>query len=417
MSNKLSKTSSNGAINLATDLERLRSLSGIKWQRYDDDVLPCWVADMDLAPPEVALDAIRAVVDRGDFGYNFAAAWKLGEAFSDWQDRAHGWKPNPDRVVVFSTVLHAIEVILWETTTKGDGVLVMTPIYPPFLDGIAGAGCVAVHCPLEGPDRHLTNEGMDRAITGAKAAGTPVTTILMCNPHNPTGRVFSREELGAVANIAEAHDLLVISDEVWSDLVHPSADAAVDSADVDVDQAEGRAHIPFATVSDQAAARTVTVFGPSKSFNLAGMRVAVAHMGSEMAAKALENMPPHSRGGVNVLGAEATLACWQSGHDWLAETKVHLTSQRDHLSERLASELPTIGYRVPEATYLAWLDFGPLELGADPMKFFIENGKVALSQGTPFGPLGEGFARLNFATTRTVLDEILDRMVTAVSNR
>ncbi len=416
MSNKLSKTSPNGTADLASDLDRLRGLTGIKWQRYDEDVLPCWVADMDLAPPAIALDAIRAVVDRGDFGYNFEAAWKLGQAFSDWQDRAHGWKPDPDKVVVFSTVLHAIEVVLWETTTKGDGVLVMTPIYPPFLDGIAGAGCVAVHCPLEGPDRQLTHEGMDRAIAGAKAAGTPVTTILMCNPHNPTGRVFSREELGAVANVAEAHDLLVISDEVWSDLVHDSTgEAAANGAAAST--TDSPVHIPFATISEEAAARTVTVFGPSKSFNLAGMRVAVANMGSERAAAALDRMPPHSRGGVNVLGAEATLACWQSGHDWLAQTKAHLTSQRNHLSERLAAELPAVGYQVPEATYLAWLDFGPLELGMHPMKYFIEHGKVALSQGSPFGPLGEGFARLNFATTRSVLDEILDRMVTALSNR
>lgn len=405
MSTQPTNTSPNTATNLASELDRLRNLSGIKWKRYDDDVLPCWVADMDLAPPQVAIDAIRAVVDRGDFGYNFAAAWQLGQAFSDWQDRAHGWKPDPDQVVVFSTVLHAIEVILWETTKEGDGVLVMTPIYPPFLDGIAGAGCVAVHYPLEGPGHQLTLEGLERAIAEAKDAGSPVTSIVMCNPHNPTGRVFTRQELDAVAEVAEAHDLLVISDEVWSDLVHSGSGVA------------GPAHIPFASISDQAAARTVTVFGPSKSFNLAGMRVAVAHMGSEMAAKALDRMPPHSRGGINVLGAEATLACWQSGHDWLAETKAHLTAQRDHLGQRLAAELPAVGYRVPEATYLAWLDFGPLELDEHPMKFFIEHGKVALSQGTPFGPLGEGFARLNFATTRTVLDEILDRMVTAVSNR
>ena len=412
MPTELSKTSANSVTNLATDLERMRNLSGIKWQRYDDDVLPCWVADMDLPPPALAIDAIRSVVDRGDFGYNFAAAWELGQAFSDWQDRAHGWKPDPDKVVVFSTVLHAIEVVLWETTKRGDGVLVMTPIYPPFLDGIAGAGCVAVHCPLEGPGRQLAQEGMERAIAAAKATGNSVTTILMCNPHNPTGRVFSRQELETVAQVADAHDLLVISDEVWSDLVYDVAGSGLTSDATDVP-----VHIPFATISDVAAARTVTVFGPSKSFNLAGMRVAVAHMGSEMAAKALDRMPPHSRGGVNVLGAEATLACWQSGHDWLAQTKAHLTSQRDHLSKRLAAELPTVGYRAPEATYLAWLDFGPMELGADPMTFFLEHGKVALSQGTPFGPLGEGFGRLNFATTRMVLDEILDRMVTALSNR
>ncbi len=359
---------------------------------------------MDLAPPPVVNSAIRAVLDRGDLGYNFDALFQLPKAFCNWQAEHHGWQPDEDQVVHFNTVLHAIEVILWQATNRGDGVLLMTPIYPPFLAAVKESGLAVVGCPLDPETGAVTAEGIEAALARGSAAGHRVSTILLCNPHNPTGRVFNRSELEAVADSAESHDLLVISDEVWSDLVHAPEESG------------GRSpiHVPFATISERAAARTVTVFGASKSFNLAGMRVAVAHVGSERVAKAVKALPAHILGGTNVLGAEATLACWRSGQPWLKETKAHLRAQRDHLARRLATELPAVGFRVPEATYLAWLDFRALDLGADPKEFFLEHARVALGTGPRFGDGGQGFARLNFATTRLVLDEIVDRIVASV---
>lgn len=392
---------SDHAQNLAADLVRLRGLSGIKWTRHDDDVLPVWVADMDLPPPAVALDAVRAVVDRGDLGYNFEAKDQLAEAFADWQEAQHGWRPDVERVVQFNTVLHAIELILWEVA-RGEGVLLFTPIYPPFLAGIADAGCVMVDCPLEPETGELTTESLERAIADATAAGTPVTTVLMCNPHNPSGRSFRRTELLALAEVAEAHNLLVISDEVWADLLHPGSPE------------DPIVHIPFAAVSQDAASRTVTISSASKTFNLAGLRTAIAHIGHDATLDAVRAVPPHALGGTNVPGAEATLACWSRGGAWLAATRAHLTAQRDHLTMRLERDLPAVGYRAPESTYLAWLDCRQLGLEGSPADYFLKHGRIAFSPGETFGHRGVGFVRLNFATTRAILDEVLNRMVTSV---
>lgn len=392
---------SNHAENLAEDLVRMRALRGIKWTRHADDVLPVWVADMDLSPPAVALEAVRSVVDRGDLGYNFEAKDQLADAFVDWQEVEHGWRPDVERVVHFNTVLHAIELILWEVA-RGEGVLLLTPIYPPFLAGVADAGCVMVDCPLDPTTGVLTAEALERAIDGAATDGTPVTTILMCNPHNPSGRSFRRSELVVLAEAAEAHDLLVISDEVWADLLHPGSPE------------DPIAHIPFATVSEDAACRTVTISSASKAFNLAGLRTAVAHFGHDQTLRAVKAVPAHALGGTNVPGAEATLACWLHGREWLAETRAHLTAQRDHLTMRLERDLPELGYRQPESTYLAWLDCRELRLEGSPADYFLERGRVAFSPGETFGHRGVGFVRLNFATTRAILDEVLNRMIASI---
>ncbi len=218
--------------------------------------------------------------------------------------------------------------------------------------------------------------------------------MLLCNPHNPTGRAFSREELELVAEVAERHDLLVISDEIWCDVVHP-----------------GAKHVPTAALSDEVAARTVTISAASKAFNVAGLHCAVAHLGDERVREAIEALPGHVLGAVGSPGAEATLAAWTCGQPWLAETTAHLTAMRDHVTARLADDLPRARFSVPEATYLAWIDLSAYGLGDDPAAELLEKGRVALSAGPDFGEHGKGFVRLNFATTLPILDEVLDRMV------
>ena len=222
--------------------------------------------------------------------------------------------------------------------------------------------------------------------------------ILTCNPHNPTGRVFDAEELAAIAEVAERHDLLIVSDEIWCDLVHP-----------------GHTHMPIAALSEAAAARTVTICAASKAFNVAGLHCAVAHIAHAGVARELAALPRHVLGAVGSPGAEATLAAWTAGEAWLDEVRAHLTRQRDHLAERLSAELPQVGFESPEATYLAWLDLRGTDLGEDPAKALQESARVALSHGHEFGESGKGFARLNFATSREILDEILDRIVEALA--
>ena len=376
---------------LGAHLDRLRSLTSIKWSYHDDDVIPAWVADMDFAPAPVTVEAVRALAECGNFGYNFAAVAKLPEVFSAWEERRHGWRPDPTKVRVFCDVMQAVETAVWLHTEPGDGVVLFTPIYFPFFPAVTSTGRRIVDCPLDPDGWRVDPERLEACIDST------TRVILLCNPHNPTGRILDAEELSAIAEVAERHDLLVISDEIWGDLTHP-----------------GAKHVPIASLGDEIAARTVTISAASKAFNIAGLCCAVAHIGHAGVADGLKALPRHLLGGVGSPGAEATHAAWTAGEPWLDTVRAHLTAQRDHLSTRLAAELPAVGFQVPEATYLAWLDFRALGLGDAPEKVILERGRIALSAGLDFGAEGAGFARLNFATSREILNEIVDRIVLAV---
>ena len=373
------------------DLGRLRSLTCIKWTHFGSEVIPAWVADMDFAPPPAVVDAVGALVERADFGYNWTAAQQLPEAFSAWQRRRHGWRPDPERTRVFCDLMQAVETVLWLNTKPGDGVVLFTPVYHPFFPAVTSTGRRIVECPLDPDGWRIDPERLEAAIDAT------TRVILTCNPHNPTGRAFDRDELSAIAQVAERHDLLVVSDEIWGDILHP-----------------GAKHLPIASLGDDVAARTVTISAASKSFNIAGLHCAVAHVGHAGTQSALDELPRHLLGAVGSPGAEATLAAWSAGEPWLEEVRAHLTRQRDHLAARLAAELPEVRFTVPDATYLAWLDFRAFGLGDDPANAIHERGRVVLSHGHEFGELGNGFARLNFATSREILDEIVDRIVAAV---
>jgi cystathionine beta-lyase len=370
------------------DLDRLRSLGCIKWARYPDNVIPAWVADMDFRPAPSISRAVRALADTGDFGYHFAAHAEIPDAFCDWQERRHGWRPDRERVRLFCDVMQAVETMLWLHTRPGDGVVLFTPVYHPFFPAVTSTGRRIIDCPLAAPDYRVDPERLSAAIDDGTRA------ILLCNPHNPTGRVFGQGELAAIAEVAERHDLLVVSDEIWQDLVHPDA-----------------RHICFASLGDAAAERTVLITAASKAFNIAGLHCAVAHVGHAGIASQLDSLPRHLLGAVGSPGAVATLAAWRSGEAWLEQVRSHLTALRDHLAARLTGELPEVGFDPPEATYLAWLDFRDTHLAADPAGRLLDEARVALSAGSDFGVAGAGFARLNFATSQELLDEIVDRIV------
>ena len=376
---------------LAADLARLRGLTGVKWTHFGDDVIASWVADMDLATAPAIVDELQGLVDRRDFGYHFSACSALPEAFAEWQSARHGWRPDPEHVRVFCDVLQAVDLALWLRTSPGDGVVLMTPVYPPFHAAITRIGRRIVDCPLEPGTWQLDPEKLESVIDES------TTAVLLCNPHNPTGRVFTADELAAIADVAERHDLLVISDEIWSDIVF-----------------DGHCHIPFASLGAQTAGRTVTVSSASKAFNLAGLRCAVAHIGDAVLEERIAELPDHLLGAVSTPGALAALTAWTRCGSWLDERVAFIESQRDHVIRRLAGELPRAVVTPPEATYVAWLDVREYGLGDDPSAWLLEHAKVALGTGLDFGANGAGFTRLNFATTRAVLDETLDRLVAAL---
>ena len=269
---------------LTVDEVRCRERMGVKWSKYGPDVIPAWVADMDYDPPTAVLDAIRGHLERGDLGYGPFAS-ELSEHFVAWQERRHQWRPDAGRVRAFTSALHALEVALWNTTARGDGVVVFTPIYSPFLDAIADSGRRRVDVPLDPNGWRISPDRL------AVAIDDTTRVILFCNPHNPTGRVFGDDEVAAVADVAERHDLLVISDEIWGELVHP-----------------GAVHEPLAIRDERFRGRLVTIGSAGKTFNLAGLRTAVAHIDHAPLLDTFAAMPGHLDGSPGSLGVVGTIA-------------------------------------------------------------------------------------------------------------
>ncbi|MGB3444114.1 MAG: aminotransferase class I/II-fold pyridoxal phosphate-dependent enzyme [Actinophytocola sp.] len=372
------------------DPDDLRQRPGAKWALADPGVLPAWVADMDFTAPK----AVRAAVARhADFGYPL---WDerpeqnpLRGAFVARMAARHGVALDAGHVRLFTELNQALQVVLHVATEPGDAVAVHTPTYPPFLESVHGMGRRLVPIPLTDSGAGWTFDA-DRLAADVVRHG--VRALVLVNPHNPTGRVFTRAELTAIAAVAEEHDLVVIADEVHSDLTY-----------------DGFTHIPFASLCPH---RTVTLYSASKSYNLAGLRCAVAHVGDARVRSGLAKLPPLLLGEVSVLSVLATLAAWQECDDWLFEAKATLARNR----ALVAGGLPEgVRHHSPEATYLAWLDCRELRLDVDPAAFFLERADVLLSPGPDYG--STGYVRLNFATSGPLVEELLNRMATAVATR
>jgi cysteine-S-conjugate beta-lyase len=383
------------------DLAWLRRKESIKWRRARRDVLPAWMADMDFPVAEPISEAISEIVRRGDLGYPSWSNWMglspLAEPFTWRMTELYGWQPQPDWVHNFSDLIQAIQVVLYLTTQPGDAVALHTPSYPPVLKSITMMGRRVIASQME---RSSDDWGFDPDRLEQDIAETGCGTLIVVNPHNPTGHVYTVAELQVLADIAVRRDLLVISDEIFAELAYPPY-----------------RHIPLASLGPDIADRTVTLTSATKAFNFAGLRCAVAHVGSARLRTALDACPPDLLGVLDVLGVAATKAAWEKGDAWLAALVDHLRANRDLIASTLAARAPAIGYHPPQATYLAWLDCRQLETATEPAAFFEEKARVLILPGEGFGPGGAGFARLNFATSREILTEILARMTTAAGGR
>jgi len=380
---------------LLLPLASLRARQSAKWTVYEPDVLPAWIADMDfaLAPPVRAALAARLAAE--DLGYPMMYPRAgLDALFARRMAERYGWRIEKSQVEFFSDVVQIIHMALQTLIEPGDGVIIQTPIYPPFLQSVAETGRRPVLCPLvQTADGYRIDFD---ALAAACDAGTRM--LLLCHPHNPTGRAFTREELAGLATLVRRHQLIVLSDEIHADLM-----------------LDARAHIPFATLGDDIAARTITLTSPSKAFNLAGLVLAVAVFGSPALREQFGRLTGHVRGGRSAFGISATAAAWEAGEPWLAAVLAQLRANRETVSAFVRERWPAIRYTPPEATYLAWLDCRALALGEEPWRFFLREARVALSEGPSFGAEGEGFVRLNFATSPVILEEILTRMDRALA--
>jgi cystathionine beta-lyase len=376
------------------DIARLRGLAGNKWRRYGDEVLPAWVADMDFLQAAPIRDYVSHAGATGDLGYPFGeSAGPLKELFAERAMRRYGWSVDTEHVDLIIDVVQGLYLGLDIYCEPGGGAIIPTPIYPYFLTAAEENGRRAIANPLV-----LDGTRFVYDMDALEASIDDTTQVLMvCNPHNPTGRVFERKELEALAEVALRHDLTVIADEIFADVVY-----------------DGHQYFPFATLSPEIAARTVTFHSATKAFNLGGIRIAVAVFGSDALHDRFKNVPRRSLGGHNCLGIPLTRIAWQQCDDWLAGVVSYLQGNRDFVTEFLARRMPAVGYVAPEATFFAWMDCRELDLPGGPYEYFLEHAKVGLSDGVPFGEAGKGFARVNFATPRKLLEQILERMADSV---
>jgi cystathionine beta-lyase len=372
------------------DLNRLRSRRSEKWRSYPDDVLPLFVAEMDtpLAAPISA--ALREAVDLGDTGY--AHPGRVAEAFAGFAYGRFGWWPDPARMALVADVTQGIEEVLRVVTRPGEAVLLNTPAYPPFFPQIPHAGRRVAEHPLElGADGRyrLDLERLDRDL-----AMPDVTAYLLVNPHNPTGLVFDRDVLLAVAELAAKHRVRVLADEIHAPLVYP-----------------GAVHVPYLSLPDVDGFAFVSA---SKAWNLAGLKAALVVAGSRDGDD-LRRISPGALSAAGLFGVIASEVAFRHGVPWLDSLLTGLDGNRRLLAETLATELPEVRYVLPDATFLAWLDCRDLELGDDPAAVFLAQGRVAVNAGPSFGPPGAGFVRLNFATHPRLLVTAVQQMGAAVS--
>lgn len=364
-------------------LPELRRRTSLKWRSYPEDVLPMWVAEMDAPVAPAVREAIGGALDRGDVGYPCGGSY--AQALAGFALERWGWRISPGQTSMVPDVMLGIVELFKLVTEPGDGVVVNPPVYPPFYMFVEHMHRRIITAPLSAGGR-LDLDRLSDAFRGAKA-------FLLCNPHNPTGTVHTAAELSAVAELAAAHNVTVVADEIHAPLVLP-----------------GAGFTPYLSVSDNG----FSVMSASKGWNLAGLKAAIAVAGPGSVDR-LAQMPEEVSHGVSHMGVIAHTAALLHGREWLDTLLLELDGNRALLRDLLAERLPEIGFRPPEASYLAWLDCRALGLEVPPAQVFLERGRVALNAGEDFGEGGRGHVRMNIGTTPELITEGVERIVTALS--
>jgi cystathionine beta-lyase len=385
--------------NFDQPIERCGSDS-IKWHHYDPDVLPLWVADMDFASPEPVIRALGQRVQHGVFGYGWEPA-ELRPVIVEHLLRRYNWKVSPEALVFVPGVVTGFNLATHAVTSPGDSVLAQTPVYYPILYAPGNAGCTLQEMQLV-----QTREGLyEIDFEALEAAITERTRIfILCNPHNPVGRVFHHEELARMAEICLKRDIVICSDEIHCDLVF-----------------EGSRHIPIASLDPQIAQHTITLMAPSKTYNVAGLHASLAIIPDQGLRQRFEAARAGLVPRLGIMGFAAMLAAYRDGQSWLDQVLSYLQANRDFLFDYVRTHLHGIHMSRPEGTYLAWLDCRELAAtdpddgsSLTPHGFFHDRAGVALNDGATFGRGGKGFVRLNFGCPRGTLVKALQQMKQAL---
>ena len=370
-----------------------RKTESVKWKVYGKDVLPMWVADMDFLSPQPVIDALKARVEHGIFGYPIVSD-ELKQVVVERMAERYAWQVTTDDLIIVPGVVSGFNLVCQALTGENESIIMQTPVYPPFLCVPANGGFVGITVDLvqdRGSQFRIDFEAFEAAIK-------PNTRVfLLCNPHNPVGRVFRRDELERLAEICLRHQLYICSDEIHSDLIYG-----------------GYRHTPIASLSDEIGQNAATLIAPSKIFNIAGLECSVILCQNKELRQKIEHARRGLLGGVNIMGLEAAYSAYKFGGEWLDELLGVLQNNRDLLVKFIHESMQGVKMSIPEGTYLAWLDCRELTNVDDPFKFFLNEAKVALNDGREFGKAGEGFLRMNFGCPESMLIEALLRMKLAL---
>ncbi|MBP2664896.1 MAG: patB 3 [Firmicutes bacterium] len=359
-----------------------------------EDVLPFWVADMDFPSPPAVNEALTARLQHGIFGYPSPHSYAY-DAVTDWLDKRHNWKTSPDWMVSTPGVVTAITLAVQTFTKPGDKVIIQPPVYPPFFSSVKNQDRIVLENPLvyENGNYHMDFDDLAEKAREAKM-------LILCSPHNPVGRVWSRAELTRLVNICLENDVLLLADEIHGDLVYP-----------------GHQHIPLASLEADSEDKIITLTAPSKTFNTAGLYTSIAIIpNANLRNQFSQTVQLLGINKSNVFGITALEAAYRHGAPWLDELLVYLEGNAQYLTEFIATNIPAITVDKPQGTYLAWLDCRNLKLSQQELvQFFAKKAKVGLNDGITFGHQGTGFMRLNFGCPRPLLAEGLKRIALAIN--
>ncbi len=360
-----------------------------------DDLLPMWIADTDFSVPKCISDAIRERVEHDIYGYTFRGQDVI-EAFLSWSKRRYAWKVKNEWVTSSPGVVTALSLSIMAYSKKGDKILIQPPVYPPFFQIVKDSGRRVIESPLIlNEDKYLIDfDDLERKFLGG------IKIMILCNPHNPVGRAWSKEELKRIGDLCIKYGVLLISDEIHADLYLP-----------------GNRHIPMASVSEEIANITVTAMAPSKVFNVAGLSSSIVIIPNfELKEKYDDILNRLHLGLGNVFGHTALKAGYSCADKWVDELMFYIKSNVDFAKKYLKDNLPKVKMIEPDATFLLWLDFSQYGKSNEELnELFVTKGKIALNNGNTFGREGEGFFRLNIGCPQALLKEGLDRIVKSLS--
>ena len=389
------------AYNFDTKIDR-KNTNSIKWDFTEEffgeeDLLPMWVADMDFKAPIEVINKIEERAEHGVYGYT-SKPDSFYESIINWLDKRHNWKINKKSIMITPGVVPGINLSIMAYTEPKDKIIIQSPVYFPFFDAVKENDRTLINNPLkkENGKYKIDYEDLKSKID------EDTKMIILCNPHNPVGRVWSKEELKELADICIENDIIVLSDEIHSDIIY-----------------EGSKHTPIASISEEMAERTITFMAPSKTFNVAGLSTAMTIIENKKMRKQFNKMLNKLHLSLtNVFGIVGLEACYKYGEDWLEDLKKYLQNNIDYTINFIEENIPEIKVNKPEGTFLMWLDFSGLSLSEDEIdKLLLKDAKVALNKGKTFGKGGEYHRRLNIGCPLETLKEALNRMEKAINKK